>query len=57
MAKGLDPILVVTPADQAIVDELKFKNSVQEAIKEATSGSIVILGIPPDRPRNRIWLY
>jgi mannose-1-phosphate guanylyltransferase/mannose-6-phosphate isomerase len=50
MSDGLDPILVVAPADQAVGDELKFKNAIQEAINEAASGSIVILGIPPDRP-------
>jgi len=46
----VDQILVVTPADQTITDSKVFKASLQEAISEASKGSIVILGIVPDRP-------
>ena len=53
---GADPVLVVTPADQTIGDEAAFTKAVQEAIRLAASpaggscaGSIVILGIEPDR--------
>lgn len=47
---GEDPVLVVTPADQAITNTVAFTQAVQEAISEASDGSIVILGITPDRP-------
>jgi mannose-1-phosphate guanylyltransferase/mannose-6-phosphate isomerase len=47
---GDDPVLVVTPADQTMVDADAFKTSMQLAIGEAASGTIVILGISPDRP-------
>jgi mannose-1-phosphate guanylyltransferase/mannose-6-phosphate isomerase len=40
----------VTPADQTIADSNAFKASMQGAIREASKGSIVILGITPDRP-------
>ena len=45
-----DPVLVVTPADQTITDESAFQKALTLAIGEAQSGSIVILGVPPDRP-------
>jgi mannose-1-phosphate guanylyltransferase/mannose-6-phosphate isomerase len=47
---GLDPVLVVAPADQAVANSTKFTQAVQQAIEEAAEGSIVILGIKPDRP-------
>lgn len=47
---GLDPVLVVTPADQAVVNAAAFTQGVQEAVREAANGSIVILGIKPDAP-------
>ncbi len=50
LASGDDPILVVTPADQTIADCTAFTTAVRHAIEEASSGSIVILGITPDRP-------
>jgi mannose-1-phosphate guanylyltransferase/mannose-6-phosphate isomerase len=45
-----DPVLVVTPADQTVTDETAFTNAVRDAIQQAAQGSIVILGIQPDRP-------
>jgi len=45
-----DPILVVTPADQAVSDVSAFTQAMNAAIVEASNGSIVILGIRPDRP-------
>ena len=45
-----DPILVVTPADQNVTDEQAFSVALRTAIREADSGSIVILGISPNRP-------
>jgi len=47
---GADPILVVTPADQAVSDIEAFTQSMNAAIFEAENDSIVILGIQPDRP-------
>lgn len=47
---GTDPVLVVTPADQTVADQAAFTASMQIAIREAATGSIVVLGITPDRP-------
>jgi mannose-1-phosphate guanylyltransferase/mannose-6-phosphate isomerase len=47
---GADPILVVTPADQAVAAVNVFTQAMKTAIEEAATGSIVILGIQPDRP-------
>ena len=47
---GGDPVLIVTPADQTITDDNAFVQAVQTAVKEAATGAIVILGVPPDRP-------
>ena len=45
-----DPILVVTPADQTITQAEAFTAALSQAVDAATDGSIVILGIVPDRP-------
>jgi mannose-1-phosphate guanylyltransferase/mannose-6-phosphate isomerase len=47
---GKDPVLVVTPADQTVTDQTAFTVATQKAIQEAGNGSIVILGVTPDRP-------
>jgi mannose-1-phosphate guanylyltransferase/mannose-6-phosphate isomerase len=47
---GADPVLVVTPADQTVTDSAAFTAAVQQAVRMAADGSIVILGITPDRP-------
>jgi mannose-1-phosphate guanylyltransferase/mannose-6-phosphate isomerase len=47
---GTDPVLVVTPADQTIADQPAFTRALQQAVREAAAGTIVILGISPDRP-------
>ncbi|WP_368735372.1 mannose-1-phosphate guanylyltransferase/mannose-6-phosphate isomerase [Metapseudomonas otitidis] len=47
---GTDPVLVVTPADQAITDGEAFRAVMHRAVESASEGSIVILGIKPDRP-------
>jgi mannose-1-phosphate guanylyltransferase/mannose-6-phosphate isomerase len=49
-ADGEDPILVVTPADQTVANTAAFTQAMQQAVREASGGSIVILGITPDRP-------
>jgi len=47
---GQDPILVVTPADQTVANPAAFTAAMQQAITEAATGSIVILGIAPSHP-------
>jgi mannose-1-phosphate guanylyltransferase/mannose-6-phosphate isomerase len=49
-ADGQDPILVVTPADQTVIDVPAYTAALQTAIRAAAGGDIVILGITPDRP-------
>jgi mannose-1-phosphate guanylyltransferase/mannose-6-phosphate isomerase len=50
LAKGEDPILVVTPADQTVTNVNAFNEALKNAIQEASDGTIVILGITPDSP-------
>jgi len=45
-----DPILVVTPADQAVQDQANFTKSLHHAIEIAAKSSIVVLGIKPTKP-------
>ncbi|MBI5270554.1 MAG: mannose-1-phosphate guanylyltransferase/mannose-6-phosphate isomerase [Burkholderiales bacterium] len=47
---GEDPVLVVTPADQTVADGVAFTVALQDAVRGADQGAIVILGITPDRP-------
>ena len=47
---GDDPVLVVSPADQTVVDEAAFSEALREAVRAASTGAIVILGVAPDRP-------
>jgi len=47
---GTDPVMVVTPADQTVTDGDAFSKALHQAIHEAASGAIVVLGIRPDRP-------
>ena len=46
---GEDPVMVVTPADQTVVDAGAFNQALRAAIHQAKEGGIVILGISPDR--------
>jgi mannose-1-phosphate guanylyltransferase/mannose-6-phosphate isomerase len=48
--QGQDPVLVVTPADQTIANPAAFSAAVQQAIAQAEQGSIVVLGVTPDKP-------
>jgi mannose-1-phosphate guanylyltransferase/mannose-6-phosphate isomerase len=48
--QGNDPILIVTPADQTILDENAFTKALSLSIDVAQSGSIAILGITPTSP-------
>lgn len=45
-----DSILVVLPADQLIIDIEKFSSVIERGVEIAAQGSIVVLGIPPERP-------
>ncbi len=49
-ADGADPILVVTPADQTVVDSAAYTTALRKAVAAAALGDIVILGITPDKP-------
>ena len=45
-----DPILVVTPADQTVVNVSAFTKALQRAVEIASKGEIAILGITPNAP-------
>ena len=47
---GQDPILVVTPADQTVQNPAAFQLALQQSVRAAAQGAIVILGITPDKP-------
>jgi mannose-1-phosphate guanylyltransferase/mannose-6-phosphate isomerase len=47
---GQDPVLVVSPADQTVTDTAAFTAAMQRAIAQAAEGTIVILGVTPDKP-------
>ncbi len=48
--QGVDPVLVVTPADQTVSDTAAFTSTITAAIAQAQAGGIVILGVTPDAP-------
>lgn len=50
-ADGQDPVMVVTPSDQTVVNTAAFTEAMQLALEEALAGSIAILGITPDAPK------
>jgi len=47
---GKDPILVVTPADQTVQHDATYTAALQQSIRSASAGGVVILGITPDKP-------
>jgi mannose-1-phosphate guanylyltransferase/mannose-6-phosphate isomerase len=47
---GQDPVLVVTPADQTVVNNAAFTTALQQAIQSSADGTIVILGVKPTQP-------
>ncbi len=47
---GGDPILVVSPADQMVLDNAAFSKAILQAVKLAQTGAVALLGILPDRP-------
>jgi mannose-1-phosphate guanylyltransferase/mannose-6-phosphate isomerase len=50
VADGLDPVMVVSPADQMVTDSSAFTAGLQSAIRCAQRGSMVVLGVPPTTP-------
>jgi mannose-1-phosphate guanylyltransferase/mannose-6-phosphate isomerase len=46
----IDPILVVSPADQVVTDGLAFSQALTLAIKRAQTGAVVVLGVSPTSP-------
>ena len=50
MESGNDPVLVVTPADQTVINAGAFTTAMQRAVAQAANGTIVILGVTPDKP-------
>jgi mannose-1-phosphate guanylyltransferase/mannose-6-phosphate isomerase len=49
-ANGNDPVMVVTAADHAYVNEAGFTRALQAAVRTAAGGAIVTLGIAPTGP-------
>jgi mannose-1-phosphate guanylyltransferase/mannose-6-phosphate isomerase len=47
---GDDPVLVVTPADQTVVNGDAFVAAIQKAIEQAANGAIVVMGVTPSKP-------
>ncbi len=47
---GTDPILIVSPADQAIQDDVAFEKALTTALLQAHEGHVCTLGIVPNRP-------
>ena len=47
---GADPVLVVSPADQTVTNQAAFTAALQQAVRGAADGAIVILGITPTSP-------
>lgn len=50
LQSGVDPVLVVVPADQTIADESALAQALQAAVTLAAQGAIVVLGITPNAP-------
>ena len=46
----IDPILVVSPADQVVTDDVAFSQALTRAIERAQTGAVVVLGVPPTSP-------
>jgi len=50
LEQGEDPVLVITPADQTVTNPTAFATAMQNAVLEAATGTIVILGVKPTHP-------
>ena len=51
LESGLDPILIVTPADQTIQNEPAFIKALQQAVLAASKDAIIILGATAHHPQ------
>jgi len=50
-SSGIDPVMVVLPADHAVRDEEKLRAAIREGVHQArTSNVLVTIGIPPTHP-------
>jgi mannose-1-phosphate guanylyltransferase / mannose-6-phosphate isomerase len=47
---GVDPVLVVCPADHCIADLPAMTAALRTAVERAARGSVVVLGVPATRP-------
>jgi mannose-1-phosphate guanylyltransferase/mannose-6-phosphate isomerase len=47
---GVDPVMVVTSADQTVTHQAAFSAALRRAVAAAGDGAVVILGIAPDKP-------
>jgi mannose-1-phosphate guanylyltransferase/mannose-6-phosphate isomerase len=47
---GLDPVMIVTPADHIVADIVAFEIALHRAVSEADRGAIVALGVMPETP-------
>lgn len=47
---GIDPVLLVTPADHVIADPSAFASAVALALPAALQGAVITFGVVPDRP-------
>ena len=47
---GDDPVLVVNSSDQTVTDTAAFTAALRQAVQAAADGTVVILGITPDKP-------
>lgn len=50
MDSGNDPVLVVTPADQTLANPQAFTLALKQAVMEAASGIVAIMGVVPSHP-------
>ncbi|HEX5394516.1 MAG TPA: mannose-1-phosphate guanylyltransferase/mannose-6-phosphate isomerase [Rhodocyclaceae bacterium] len=50
LEEGRDPVIVATPADQAIADPLALSTAIRDAVHAAKDGTVVILGVTPSAP-------
>jgi len=48
--KCADATMIVLPADHRITPIKRFQEDLQDCIEQAQSGSLTILGVPPDKP-------
>ncbi|MCD8537213.1 MAG: mannose-1-phosphate guanylyltransferase/mannose-6-phosphate isomerase [Burkholderiaceae bacterium] len=50
LARGADPVMVVSPADQIVTNRPAFTKALRNAIERAATGVLVVLGVTPTHP-------